>query len=179
MTQQSSVFSLALKVLEFYGIYQPEATKWSIRRGIFMFFFIVLQFLCASIYRLFFVGDLNEFILAIVYVIFSANLTIKALSFVRNQEEILDIIDDLEILHSDVDSVKVKKDDEKIYKLVLGLLLSEVLIGFNLSLMILVMSNQKVYTIPLLYYPESNIGYYLMFFVHYLQIFGIGTLMQG
>lgn len=174
-----SVFAISLRILGVYGIYQPKITLFSILRGIFFFSFIVLQFLTASIYRTFLVKSFNEFIVAIVYVIFSVNLTTKLVSFMRNQKGILDLINEIESLDEMVDVKLLKEKKKKILKGLVLLLCSDFFLGFCLSLSILLCSKKKIFTIPLLYYPESNVGYYIMFGIHYLQIYGLGSIAHG
>lgn len=98
MESERSAFSLCLNILEFYGIHQTKSSKASRARGIVMFIFIVLQFLIASLYRFSFARDLNEFIISVIYIIFSVILTIKLMSFVRNQNNIIQLIKEIEAL---------------------------------------------------------------------------------
>ncbi|KAG5671107.1 hypothetical protein PVAND_001321 [Polypedilum vanderplanki] len=174
-----SVFAISLKILGVYGIYQPKITQFSILRGIFFFSFIILQFLTASIYRTFLVKNFREFIVAIVYVIFSVNLTVKLVSFMRNQKEIMDLVDEVESLDEMVDTKILKKKKSNILKGLALLLGSDFSTGLLLSLSILFLSNKKSFTIPLFYYPESSVGYYSMFAIHYLQIYGLGSIAHG
>jgi hypothetical protein len=172
MKRRSGIFSHSLSILRFYGILQQKATKWSIRRGFFFFTFIVLQFVTASTYQLQFITNFNDFIIAIVYVIFSINLTIKIVIFAICEKNIIKLIEHIDADHD-------TSVNNKILKFVMSLLVSDLTTGFVLSVSILLLSNGQKFTIPLLYYPTSENGYYTMFLIHYFQIFGIGSLAHG
>lgn len=179
MVRKGSAFSLSLDLLDFYGIYQTTPTKASIIRGIVMFSFIVLQFLVASFYRFSLVNGLNDFIISVIYVIFSVNLTVKLMSFMRNQDKIIQLIEQIEALDNGIDARAIEEEDKGILKINSLLLFSDLSIGFNLSMSILLLSKENIFTIPLLYYPSCNEAYYMMFAIHYIQILGIGSIAFG
>ncbi|KAL7024630.1 hypothetical protein ACKWTF_013135 [Chironomus riparius] len=174
-----SAFELSLKIVKFYGIYQVNPSTLSVIRGLLMFSFIVLQFLIASLYRFSDVSDLNEFIVGVIYVIFSLNLAIKLMSFRMNQNQIIDLIEEIEALDNGIDTNMIKDENEKILKINTLLVTSEMSIGFNLSLSILMLSNEHIFTIPMLYYPKCDEAYYMLFAIHFLQIYGLGTISVG
>lgn len=174
-----SAFELSLNILKFYGIYQVNPTTGSVTQGILMFTFIVLQFLIASIYRFSEITDLNDFIIGVIYVIFSVNLTIRLMGFLTNQKVLIDLIEEIEALDNDIDANAIKAENEKILKINKLLLTSDLSIGFNLSMSILMLSKDQIFTIPLLYYPECTEAYYMMFIIHYIQIIGIGSISFG
>jgi hypothetical protein len=176
---EGSVFGVSMNILKMYGVYQPEVTPKSIFRELFFVSFIVVQFLLASFYRIFLVEDFSELIMAVVYVIFSVNLAIKLASFMRNQKEIVALIDEIEQLDAMVDVKILEVERANILRVVYMLLGSDFCIGFCVSLSILVLSEEKVFTIPLLYYPETDVGYSVMFVVHFLQIYGLGSIAHG
>lgn len=179
MKSSKSAFKLCLNILKFYGVYQIKPSKLVTFRAILMFTFIVLQFLTASLYRFSFVTDLNEFIYCVIYVIFSVNLTIKLMNFIRNHDHILQLIKEVEALDFGIDVKTVDNENQKIARINTFLLLSDLSIGFNLSMSILLLSREKVFTIPLLYYPNCTEAYYMMFGIHYVQIIGIGSISFG
>ena len=174
-----SAFELSLNILKFYGIYQVNPSTSSVIRGILMFTFIVLQFLIASFYRFSDVSDLNEFIIGVIYVIFSVNLTIRLMSFMTNHRELIELIEEIEALDNDIDANDIKDENEKILKINKLLLTSDLSIGFNLTMSILMFSKDQIFTIPLLYYPQCTEAYYMMFAIHYIQICGIGSISFG
>jgi hypothetical protein len=174
-----SAFDLSLNILKFYGIYQVNPSRISVIQGALMFIFIVLQFLIASLYRFSEVSDLSDFIIGVIYVIFSVNLTIRLMSFITNQKKLIDLIEEIEALDDGIDSNAIKAENDKILKIHKLLLTSDLSIGFNLSMSILMLSNDQIFTIPLLYYPQCSEAYYMMFIIHYIQIIGIGSISFG
>lgn len=179
MVHEGSAFDISLKILKFYCVYKPVNNKFIQARAIFFQSFIVLHFLVASIYRAFFVTNFDDFIVAIIYVIFSVNLTFKLVTFMIYQRDILKMIEELESLDLQIEKEVVRKDNKSILSLMLNLLVSDLIIGFCLSLSILFLRTKKNFTIPLLYYPENEVAYYLLFALHYFQIYGIGSISHG
>lgn len=179
MVSEGSAFYYSLRILKFYCVYNPVITKCVIARAIFFQLFIVLHFLIASIYRAFFVTNFNDFIVAIVYVIFSLNLSFKLLIFMIYQRDILNLVEEVERFDLAINKDVVKKENKSILSLMMKLLVSDLSIGFSLSLSILFLSEKNIFTIPMFYYPENSVAYYLLFAVHYFQIIGIGSIAHG
>lgn len=177
MDLNGSAFKISLGVLKFYGIYQPEITKWSIRRGIFMISFINLQFLIASLINVFYIKNFDELIVAVTYVIFSLNLTFRLISFKLMEKEVIDLINELD--DNDHDEPEIIKGNRGIIKLMGSLLVSDLSIGLSLTLSIVFLATKKIFTVPQLYYPENDVIYRMMFVVHYLEIVGIGSMSHG
>lgn len=175
----ASAFNISLKILKFYSVFTPKITKAVIKRAIFFQSFIVLHFLLASIYRAIIVKNFDDFIVAIVYVIFSVILTFKLMTFMINQCEIIKMVKELEHLDLKMDIKVVKMENKSISALMMKLLISDLTIGFSLSLSILLLSREKIFTIPMFYYPTNAVFYYLLFGLHYFQIIGIGSISHG
>lgn len=169
-------FRLSFKVLNFYGFYLPEncKTRWHFF-GAFMFCYINIQLLTASLYRLYRMKSFDDFVFAALYLIYSANLTFKVVSFKWNQKEILEILNDLHEIEHQMDSSLMTKFHLKIHGIVKKLFLLEVVAGTIMGIAILTFSQKPRYAIPLLYEVDHKIGYYAVFAFHYMQIYAIGT----
>lgn len=179
MEVKESAFRFSFEILKFFGVYQPVSTKWTIRRAILFLSFVVLNFLVASIYRILFVTNFNEFICALTYVIFSVNLTFKLFNFKTNQNEILKLIEDLERMDKELKENCVRNWTKRILLFMSILVSTEVILGLVLSFSIILLSNEKIFTIPQIYHPDNNYAYGVVFVLHLLQIIGIGTISQG
>lgn len=179
MALEGSAFNISLRILKFYCVYKPVSVERNVARAVFFQSFIVLHFLVASIYRAFFVTNFDDFIVAIVYVIFSVNLTFKLVTFMIYQRDILDMIEELESMDLRIEKEIVREENKSILQLMLKLAVSDLLIGFSLSLSILFLSTKKIFTIPLIYYPDNELAYYILFALHYFQIIGISSISHG
>lgn len=170
-------FLLSFKVLNFYGFYLPESCKlrWKLF-GVFAFCYINVQFLVASFFRLYNLKNFDDYLIAILYVIFSINLTFKVISFKMQQGKIMEIMEDFENLKTAENSKKMMLIDSKISNNIKKLFTLEVTVGTVLGISILVLSQEKRFAIPLLYETTHKVGYYVVYAFHYIQIYAIGTL---
>lgn len=177
MDLKGSAFKISLCVLEIFGVYQPNITKWSIIRTILMLNFTIVQFLILSFIEIFYVKNFSELIVAAIYVIYSLNLTCRLVFFAVMQKKVIELINEIE--ENEKDQPKFKENSKKILKFMGSLLASDLLIGLSLSLSIIFFGSKKSFTIPQLYYPDNDALYYTMFVVHYFQIIGIGSISHG
>jgi hypothetical protein len=125
------------------------------------------------------VKKFDEFIIAIIYVIFSINLLFRLVSFKWREEGILEIIDDFDELADKFDSVAVKERVARITTIVKMLLLVDFSAGTVMGIAILLFSKNKFFLVPLLYSAESDWGYYVLFAFHYIQAYGLGTSLNA
>lgn len=96
------------------------------------------------------------------------------------QRDIIELIGELESIDMAMENKEViEKENKSILSLMMKLLVSDLVIGFSLSLSILLLSEKKIFTIPMLYHPNNAVVYYLIFALHYLQIIGIGSVSHG
>lgn len=170
-------FRLSFKVLNFYGFYLQKNCKlrWKLF-GAFAFCYINVQFMIASLFRLYNLKNFDDFLIAILYVIFSVNLTFKVVCFKLQQSEILEITEDFESLKTDENKEKIIRVEVKISNDIKKLFVLEVTVGTVLGITILALSQTKRFAIPLLYETSHEFGYYAVFAFHYIQVYAIGTL---
>jgi hypothetical protein len=169
-------FRLSFKVMEIYGYFLPE--NCSSRRkifGVFVFSFVHLQFVVASVQQLYFLKDFDDFIVSILYVIFSVNLSLKIINFAWNRQKIIDIVKKFEELEISMDSSEVAKVQADIRKFVKSSFVADSLIGFTLVLTVLVLNKTRAFVIPVLYGGSSDVEYYALYALNYIQVFGIGS----
>lgn len=177
MEEIKSPFRVCFKILNFYGFILPADCKrrWKVY-GLFCFCYIHVQFLLASIYRMCFVTNFDQFIIAVIYIIFSVNLLVKIVNFKWKESEIIGIMRDLEdIQATQTDKDHVRALNREMENKISAFFLSEVSVGTILVIAILVFSNQKIFSIPLLYSTENGFGYYALFALHLVQMYAIGT----
>jgi hypothetical protein len=169
-------FRLSFKAMEIYGYFLPE--NCSSRRkiyGFLVFSFVHVQFLVASFQRLYFLKDFDDFIVSVLYVIFSVNLSLKIINFVWNRQKIVEIVENFKDLESSMNSSDVAKLHEKIRKFVKGSFVMDSVVGFTLVLTILILSQTRAFLIPVLYGGSSDAEYYALYALNYVQVFGIGS----
>lgn len=171
-----SPFKLSFKVMNFYGFYLEENCKirWKVY-GFLVFCFINIQFVLASLYRLFLLENIDDFIVSIVYVIFSVNLSFKVINFKWNQSEILKILEKCDELERKMDSNLVVKVHEEVEDFVKKSFVMDTSVGFILSLSVLALSHGKTFVIPVLYETDNDLLYYVLYAFHYVQVLGIGS----
>lgn len=172
----STPFKLPFKVMNFYGFYLPEGSKFRSKFcGFCAFSFINVQFMLASVYRLCLLKNFDDFLLEVLYAIFSFNLTFKVISFKWNENEILEVARDFQDLERKMNSNDVVKLHAEIKKSVKNLFMTDFAVGFVLCLAVLVLSNGRTFVIAVLYQTDNSSLYYVLFALHYVQILGIGT----
>lgn len=176
MKLKGSAFKISLGILKLYGIHQQKFTVKSIFRAVLLLSFVILQFFLASFIDIFFVETFKDFIVALIFVIFSSVIAFRLLSFSLMQNQVLELISEIE--DNDEGQMMIEGTG-KILKLMASLLSWDLLIGLSLSLSIIFFGGKKTFTIPQLFHPQNDVVYYFVFVLHYLQIIGIGSISHG
>jgi 7tm Odorant receptor len=176
MEALTTPFKLSFKAMNLYGFYLPDNCKlrWKFY-GFLMFCFINVQFVLASIYPLFLLESIDDFILSMIYVIFSTSLTFKVISFKWNEGVILEIMKEFEELERMTDSNAVVKLHSDIREFVKKSFITDGIVGFMLSLTVLVFGKGKGFVIPVLFETQNDWLYYALFALQYVQVYGIGS----
>lgn len=123
--------------------------------------------------------NLDDFMYAILFIIYSVNLTFKVVSFKWNQARILEIVENLREIEEKFDSQKTNTVNLKIKNTIKVLLIFEIVAGTIMGIAIVLLSSDNRFVIPLLYKANGDAGYYTIFIFHYLQVYAIGTSYVG
>lgn len=169
-------FRLSFKAMNLYGFFLPENCKyrWKVYGNV-VFLFVHVQFVIASIYRLISIKNFDEFIVAILYVIFSVNLTLKIVNFMAKRNEILEIVEEFNDMERKINSNVVEKLYMDINKFVKQSFVMDACVGFSLSLTVLLLNHSKSFVIPVLYGTSNDFVYYALYLLQYIQVYGIGS----
>lgn len=175
-----SPYRVCFKVLNLYGFYLPKdcMLRWKIF-GIFMFFYIQIQYVVSSFVSLTRLKDSKEFLLPILHVIFSVNLLFKIVSFKWHEAEIMEMMSDFKELEKKMAEAVVTRKHSAINKSIVMFLVFDILVGTVLGIATLLFGHSKFFVLPVLYGSENDLLYYIQFFISYPQVYAMGTSLTS